>query len=115
MADRVIAERDVIAVGNDGLFSLADGERNEVVGFAFQRVRDFSGHGGDHALEIEGVDRDLSRHGIADSVGCLRDRREPDYFGGTARDGRGRLRHSALFSTHEVWGLMRRDGERAEE
>ena len=82
MADRVVAERDVVAVGDHGFFSLTHGQRDEVVGLAFQRGRDLRRHGGDHALEIERVDRDFAGHGVADSVGRLRDGREPNNFGG---------------------------------
>jgi hypothetical protein len=99
MADGIVAEADVVAIGDHGLVTLADRERDEVVRFALQSCGDTDGNGSNHALEVERVERDFARTGIADSVGRLRDRREANDFGRTTRDcGRG-LRHPALFYT----------------
>src|SRR5579871_6716302 len=99
MANGVVAKRDVIAVGDNGLISLAHGERDEVICLAFKCAGDFGWNGRDHALEIERIDGDLAGRGIADAVRRLGNGREPDDLGGAARDGWGCLRHST-YSTH---------------
>ena len=53
MADRIVAERHVVAVGDYRLVALAHGERDEVVRLAIERGRDARGDGGDHAFEVE--------------------------------------------------------------
>src|SRR5579862_5050827 len=96
MADGVVAQCDVVAVGDQRVVALAHRERDEIIGLAFERRGDPGRYGRDHAFEIERVDGNLSGAGVADSVGCLRDRSEPNHFGGAARDSWGCLRHSAF-------------------
>src|SRR5579859_1230825 len=100
MAHGAVAKRDIVAVGNQCVIALTDGKRNEVVGFALQRGCDTGRDCGDHPLKIEGVDRNFSRRGVADSVRRLRNGGEPNDFSGTARDGRSCLSHYNIHSTH---------------
>ncbi|MGO9087085.1 MAG: hypothetical protein ACLQBK_17840 [Candidatus Sulfotelmatobacter sp.] len=95
MADGIIAEGNVVTVGDQGFVALAHGERNEVIGVAFECGRDTRGNGGDHSLQIERVHRDLARHGVADPIGRLGNRRQPDHFRGAPRDCWGCLRHAS--------------------
>ena len=87
MANGVVAERHIVAVGDHGFLALAYGQRDEVVGLALENGRHFRWNRCDHALQIKRVDRDLASDGIADAVRCLGNGREPYNFGGTARDG----------------------------
>ena len=36
MADRAVTQRNVVTIGDDGLVSLIDGERDKVVGLALE-------------------------------------------------------------------------------
>jgi hypothetical protein len=94
MADRIVAQRDVVTVGDDRLFSLIHGERDEVISLALERGGDAPGHGRDHALQVKGVHRDFAAHGIADSVGRLRNWCCPNDFSGAPRNSGRCLRHS---------------------
>ena len=68
MANRIVAERNVVAVGNYGVFALGHGERHEVVRLAAERGSDRHGHRGGHALEIVVGNGNLARAGIADAI-----------------------------------------------
>ena len=68
MANRVVAERNVVAIGDHGLIALGHGERHEIIRLAIERDRHRHGHGGNHALEIVVGDSNLSRAGIADPI-----------------------------------------------
>ena len=68
MANRVIAKRNVVAVGNHGLIALGDGERNKVVSLAAERGRHRHRHHGNHAVKIVVGYRDLARTRIADAI-----------------------------------------------
>ena len=99
MADGIVAERHVIAIGDNCFITLADGQRNKVIRLALKPGRDFFWNCGDHSLQVERVDRDFPREGITDSVGSLGNGRQPDDFGRTARNGWCGLRHAELFYT----------------
>ena len=71
MAHRVVAERDVVAVGNQRLVVLAYGQGDEVIRLAFQRRCDPRRDSGDHPLQIKRVDRDLAGRGVTNTVGRL--------------------------------------------
>ena len=68
MANCVVAERNVVAVGNHGLIALGYGERHEVVRFAAERGGHRHWHRGNHAVEIVVGNRDFARAGITDAV-----------------------------------------------
>ncbi len=97
MANCVVAERHVVAVGDHGLIPLAHGQRDKVVRLAFQRCRDFGRHGGNHALQIERIHSSLTGHGIANPVCRLGDRGLPDHLRRTACNCWCRLRHALPF------------------
>src|SRR5579864_71460 len=99
MAYGVVAKGDIVAIGDDSLFTLADGEGDEVIGFALEGGRHAGRDGGDHTFQVEGIDRNFSGHGITDSVWGLRNRGLPHYLGGSARQCWGCLRHFR-YSTH---------------
>ena len=99
MADCVVAEGYVIAVGDKGLIAVTDRQGNEVVSLAFQCRSDAGRNGGDHAVEVEGVDRDLAQAGVTDAIGSLRNRGLPDYFARATSDCWSCLGHPALFYT----------------
>ena len=68
MANRVVAERNVVAVGNHRLFALGHGERHEVVRLAAERGGHRHGHRRDHALEVVVGNGNLARAGVADAI-----------------------------------------------
>jgi len=68
MANRVVAERNVVAVGNHRLFPLGHGEGHKVVSLAAERSGHRHWHCGGHALEIVVGNGDLARAGIADAI-----------------------------------------------
>ena len=74
----IVAERHVVAVGDDRFVTLAHRERDEVVSFALERRRNFCGNGCNHALQVQRIDRNLAGDGVANSVLRLGNRREPD-------------------------------------
>src|SRR5579885_504115 len=104
MANGVIAKGDVVAVGDQRLVAVTHCKRYEVIGFAIERGRNAGGNGGDHALEIERIDGDFSRGGIADAVGRLGNGSEPNYVGGAASDSWSCLRHARVHSTQRRMG-----------
>lgn len=71
MADGVVAEGDVVAIGDNGFVSLGDGERDKIVSLAGKRGGDGHRDGGDHAFEVVFGDGDLSGTRVADAVGRL--------------------------------------------
>src|ERR1035441_2555240 len=99
VANRVVAEGHVITIGDDRLVALAHSKRDEVISLALERGRDLGRHRGDHTLQVKRVDRDLAGDGIADTVRRLRNRGDPNHFGGAARNCWGCLRHLP-YSTH---------------
>src|SRR5579872_1374301 len=99
MANGVVAEGDVVAVGDESLLALTHGKRYEVIGFSIEGGRDARGNGGDHPFEIEGIDGDFAGRGVADAVGRLRNRGEPNNVGGAASDSWSCLRHARFHST----------------
>ena len=96
MADGVIAESHVVAVCDDGVVPLADGQRDKVIGFALERGRDRHGNGGNHPLKIEGVDRDFAGAGVADAIGSLRHGSKPNNLCRAAGYRLRCLRHAAF-------------------
>lgn len=100
MANRIVAECDIVTVGNHRIFALAYRERHKVVRVAFQRGRSLGRNCGDHALQIERVHGGLARHRIADPVRRLGDRRLPNHFRGAPRNRWGCLRHTVSFIHH---------------
>ena len=73
MANRVVAERDVVAIGDHGVLALIHRERHKVVGLALQSGGSGVGDGSDHSLQIRSRDGDLADDGVADAIGRLRD------------------------------------------
>jgi hypothetical protein len=74
MANGVVAEGHIIAIGDDGLVTLGYGEGYEVVRFAGECGGHRHGDRGDHAFEIVVGDGDFTGAGIADAVRGLRNR-----------------------------------------
>ena len=74
MAHRVVAEPDVVAIGDHGVLALVHGERNEVISFAPQSSGSGIRNGSDHSFQIRGRAQSPRRDGIANSIGRLRDR-----------------------------------------
>ena len=72
MANRAVAEGNVVAVGDDGLVSLIDGERDEVIRLAIKRRSDRLGDDGDHAFDISAGNIHFAGNGVTDSVRSLR-------------------------------------------
>ena len=70
MADGVIAERDIVAVGDDGLLALAHRERHEIVRLARERGGDRVGTAATMRSRSLSDSGDLP-DGITDAVGCL--------------------------------------------
>src|SRR5581483_9528256 len=68
MADCVVTEGNVIAISNDGLVALIDGERNKIVGLTLQSPGNGFRNRRHHALEVGVRNAHLSRDGITDSV-----------------------------------------------
>ena len=98
MADRVVAQRHVVAVGDHSFVALVHGQRDKVVSLALQRGRGGIRHGGHHALQVGLRDGDLSRSGVADSIRSLRDGGQSDDLRRGARNRRCCLRHE-LYSS----------------
>jgi len=71
MANRVVAEHNIIAVRNHSLIALSHGEGHEVVGFPSERGRHRHRHCRNHAVEIVVGNGDLARAGVADAVRSL--------------------------------------------
>src|SRR3974377_274501 len=101
MADGVIAERNVVAVGDERLVALAYCQRDEVISFAFESGRDAGRNGSDHAFEVERVDCDFTGTGVTDTVRGLRYRSLPNHIGGITRDRWSGLGHASCHSTHQ--------------
>ena len=97
MADGVVAERDIVAVGDQDFVSLGDGERDEVIRLALERFGSLDGNGGDHALHVERADGSLARDGVTDAVSRLRNRSGSNYIGGAPRDCWRCLGHTGSF------------------
>ena len=74
VADGVVAQLHVIAVGDHRVFALAHGQRDEVIRVAVKGPGGRFGNGGDHALKIGIGDGDLARNGITNAIGRLRNR-----------------------------------------
>src|ERR1700693_4669033 len=107
MADGVVAERDVVAVGDVSLLALRNSEWHKVVRLAFERGGNFGWDCRNHTLQVKRVHGNFSGGGVANAVHRLRNGRETDDFGGAARNRRGCLRHAALFYTHGLrWAAM---------
>ncbi len=98
MANRAVAEGNVVTVGDDGLVSLIHGEWNEVVRLAIEGGGDSLGNNGNHPLHVGAGNVHLAGDGVADSVGRLRNGRVPDDFGWRARDGLSGLGHCGYSS-----------------
>ncbi len=71
MANRIVAEGNVVAVGNYGVLALGHGERHEVVRLTAQRGGDRHWHRGNHAVEIVLSNGNLARAGVTDAIGRL--------------------------------------------
>ncbi len=93
VTDRLVTEGDIIAIGDQGVVSLADREWDEVVGLAIERVRNGVGERGNHALEFRCRDGDLSARGIANTIGRLLNGRQAQDFCGSMRSGLGGFGH----------------------
>jgi len=93
VADGVVAQRDVVALGDERLITLADGEWHEVVGLALERSRDRARYGCDHAVEIGFGKRDLAAVRVANAIGRLRDGGLADNFRRGPRQCGRCLRH----------------------
>jgi hypothetical protein len=98
MANRVVAERHVIAISNNRVVSLIHRERDEVIRFALQGSSRGIRNRGDHALQIGGRNSNLTRNRVTDSVWRLRDGSSADHLGRGARDGWCSLRHPSILS-----------------
>ncbi len=105
MADGAVAERDVVALGDHDLLILNHRERHEVVSLALEGGGDGNRHGGHHALEVGGAERDLAQAGVTDAVGRLRYGSAANRLGGRQRDGIGGFGHSGHFT--EALGFER--------
>src|SRR5438445_351282 len=68
MAHSVIAEGNIVAVGNQGFLPLANRQRNKIIGLALQRGRGSARHGSNHSLQVGFGDRDLTGNRIADTI-----------------------------------------------
>src|SRR5215469_1325785 len=99
MADRIVAESDVVPIGDQRVIALADCERDEVVSLAFEGGSDAGRNGRDHALEVKRIHRNLAGAGVADAVRSLRNGSVPNHLGGATRYSGGCLRHYSLFYT----------------
>ena len=71
MANRLVAQGTVIALGNQRFISVAHRERNKIICFAVQCSGDAAGHGGDHFFQFTGRQGKLAGSGITDAVGRL--------------------------------------------
>src|SRR5207245_2586000 len=98
MAHSVIAEGNIVAVGNQGFLPLANRQRNKIIGLALQRGRGSARHGRNHSLQVGFGDRDLTGNRIADTIWRLRDGRPAnDFRWSVSNRGRG-LRHEPYSS-----------------
>ena len=98
MANRIVAKRNVIAIGDHGVLALIHGQRYKIISFSLQSSGGGVGDGRDHPLQIRGSYRDFARDGVADAIGRLRDRRLPNNFLRRTRDWGCSLRHSKYSS-----------------
>src|SRR5579884_2784190 len=98
MTNRVVAQRQIVTIGDDRLVSLTDGERNGVVGFPLQGAGNRARDGGDHALQVGGASREFTHDGVTNSIRRLRYRGLPNDVRRRARDGVSSLGHSHYFS-----------------
>jgi len=68
MANRVVAERNVVAVGNHGLIALGHGERHEVVRLAAERGRHRQLAPLQSCVEVVVGNGNFARAGVADAI-----------------------------------------------
>ena len=98
MADGVVAEGNVVAVGDHGVVALVHRERHKVISLALQSSGSGVGDGGDHSFQIRGGHGDLAGDGITDSIGRLRDGSLADDLVRRTRNRGCSLRHSKYSS-----------------
>ena len=96
MANGVIAEGHIVAVGDDGFVALGHGERHEIIRLAAEGGGDGHGDGGNHALEIIAGNGDLAGAGVADAIWRLGNRTALHDLRGAAGDRGGGLRHDGI-------------------
>ena len=98
MANRIVAERNVVAVGDYGILALIHRERHKIKSLVVQGGGSGVGDGSDHSLQIGGRDRDLARDGVADAIGGLRHRSLPNHLLRRTRDCGCSLRHKSILA-----------------
>ena len=99
VANGILAQRDIVAVGNQRLLALADGERNEVVSLAGERGRGGARDSGNHPVQIVLGNGDFPGTGVTNTVGRLRNRGGSNDVRGGAGNRRGGLRHGVYCSS----------------
>src|SRR5215470_15486862 len=98
MANGVIAEGNVVAIGNNGLIALVHRERNKVIGLAVESTGNGCRHSRNHPLELGRRHTHFAGNRIADAIRGLRDRRLANDVSGLSGYGLSSLRHKILLT-----------------
>ncbi len=77
VADSAIAEQHIVAIGNQGLVAVGDGERNKVECLAGEDSSNRLRNSSDHALQLVGRKVDLAAGSITNAIGSLLHRGDP--------------------------------------
>src|SRR5580692_10390694 len=101
MANRIVAEPNVVAIGDHGVLALIHRERNEVIGLALQSGGSSVGDSRDHSLQIRGCHGDLADDGVADAIRRLRDRTLANHLVRRSRNCGCSLRHSSILAHYQ--------------
>src|SRR5436190_8140500 len=102
MANRIVAERHIVAVSNHSLIPLIHRQRDKVISLALQSCRRRNWHSRHHPLKISIGNGNFPGYGIANAIRGLRDRSLTNNVGRQTRDHRRSMGHSNIVAQHST-------------